>query len=96
MFSLEIAKIASPKCFISYKTGTATYFKNEFVSGGRAAFDFHAGFVRQVLPWIQKIGMEWFFLPSMEPRRLWKRYLKNNSCFIYKVFRQMLNARKNY
>lgn len=45
--------------------------------GVGAAFDFHAGRVRQAPPWMQRSGLEWFFRLLMEPRRLWRRYLLN-------------------
>lgn len=47
-----------------------------------AAFDFHAGTVEQAPPWMGKMGLEWLFRLSREPRRLWKRYLFTNSYFI--------------
>jgi UDP-N-acetyl-D-mannosaminuronic acid transferase (WecB/TagA/CpsF family) len=28
---------------------------------------------------MQKIGLEWFFRLTMEPRRLWQRYLIGNA-----------------
>ena len=40
-----------------------------------AAFDFHAGRVRQAPAWMRRTGLEWFFRLLMEPRRLWKRYI---------------------
>ena len=45
--------------------------------GVGAAFDFHAGRVRQAPSWMQRAGLEWFFRLLMEPRRLWKRYMLN-------------------
>jgi exopolysaccharide biosynthesis WecB/TagA/CpsF family protein len=48
-----------------------------------AAFDFHAGTVKQAPKWMQDNGLEWFFRLIQEPRRLWKRYLITNSYFIY-------------
>lgn len=39
-----------------------------------AAFDFHAGVVRQAPRWIRSAGGEWLFRLCMEPRRLWRRY----------------------
>ena len=45
--------------------------------GVGAAFDFHAGRVRQAPAWMQRRGLEWCFRLLMEPRRLWKRYLLN-------------------
>jgi exopolysaccharide biosynthesis WecB/TagA/CpsF family protein len=45
--------------------------------GVGAAFDFHAGRVKQAPRWMQRSGLEWFFRLVMEPRRLWKRYMLN-------------------
>jgi N-acetylglucosaminyldiphosphoundecaprenol N-acetyl-beta-D-mannosaminyltransferase len=39
-----------------------------------AAFDFHAGTVRQAPRWVRSAGGEWFYRLCSEPRRLWKRY----------------------
>ena len=57
-----------------------------------AAFDFHAGTLRQAPHWMQKCGLEWFFRLLMEPRRLWKRYLMTNSYFIWLCFRELFNG----
>lgn len=43
--------------------------------GVGAAFDFHAGRVRQAPDWMQSSGLEWLFRLLMEPSRLWQRYL---------------------
>jgi exopolysaccharide biosynthesis WecB/TagA/CpsF family protein len=45
--------------------------------GVGAAFDFHAGRIKQAPPWMQRAGLEWCFRFMMEPRRLWKRYMLN-------------------
>ena len=50
--------------------------------GVGAAFDFHAGRVRQAPPWMQAAGLEWLFRLSMEPARLWKRYVLFNPLFV--------------
>jgi N-acetylglucosaminyldiphosphoundecaprenol N-acetyl-beta-D-mannosaminyltransferase len=44
------------------------------VLGVGAAFDFHAGLVRQAPRWVRSAGGEWLFRLCMEPRRLWRRY----------------------
>lgn len=62
--------------------------------GVGAAFDFHAGRVRQAPRWIQNIGMEWFFRLLMEPRRLWRRYLKHNPRFVVLAIAQLLGWRR--
>lgn len=43
--------------------------------GVGAAFNFHAGTVKQAPEWMQRSGLEWLFRLLAEPRRLWKRYL---------------------
>lgn len=44
--------------------------------GVGAAFDFHAGYLRQAPAAIQNAGLEWAFRLAMEPRRLWRRYFR--------------------
>ena len=61
--------------------------------GVGAAFDFHAGRVKQAPRWMQRSGLEWFFRLCSEPRRLWKRYLRNNPLFIWKLFLQLTRLR---
>ena len=50
--------------------------------GAGAAFDFHAGLVRRAPRWLQRAGLEWAFRTATEPRRLAKRYLRNNPAFL--------------
>jgi N-acetylglucosaminyldiphosphoundecaprenol N-acetyl-beta-D-mannosaminyltransferase len=57
--------------------------------GVGAAFDFHAGRVRQAPRWMQWCGLEWLFRLCCEPRRLWKRYFRNNPLFILRAFCQL-------
>ncbi|MFM2125986.1 MAG: hypothetical protein RL328_2437 [Acidobacteriota bacterium] len=49
--------------------------------GVGAAFDFLAGVKAQAPRWIQGLGLEWAFRLATEPRRLWRRYLKQNPRF---------------
>ena len=55
-----------------------------------AAFDFHAGTVKQAPGWIQRVGLEWLFRLNQEPKRLFKRYLTTNSLFLYLFFKAAL------
>ncbi|MGZ0711694.1 WecB/TagA/CpsF family glycosyltransferase (plasmid) [Coraliomargarita sp. W4R53] len=55
-----------------------------------AAFDFVAGTVQEAPRWTQKVGLEWAFRLSREPRRLWRRYLIGNVQFLRIVARQPL------
>ena len=50
--------------------------------GVGAAFDFHAGRVRQAPAWMQRRGLEWMFRLTVEPRRLWRRYLLTTPQFL--------------
>jgi N-acetylglucosaminyldiphosphoundecaprenol N-acetyl-beta-D-mannosaminyltransferase len=50
--------------------------------GVGAAFDFHAGVVRQAPAWMQRHGLEWFFRLCVDPVRLWKRYLLETPVFL--------------
>lgn len=47
-----------------------------------AAFDFHAGTVRQAPRWMQDRGLEWLFRLKTNPRRLWRRYLLLNPWYV--------------
>lgn len=62
--------------------------------GVGAAFDFHAGRVRQAPRWMQRSGLEWFFRLCCEPRRLWRRYLTNNPLFIARIVAQFTGLRR--
>jgi len=62
--------------------------------GVGAAFDFHAGKVRQAPRWMQRSGLEWFFRLCCEPKRLWKRYFKNNPLFLVRIFCQFAGLKK--
>jgi N-acetylglucosaminyldiphosphoundecaprenol N-acetyl-beta-D-mannosaminyltransferase len=53
--------------------------------GVGAAFDLHAGTVPQAPPWMQRSGLEWTYRLGREPRRLWRRYLRNNPAFVLSV-----------
>lgn len=56
--------------------------------GVGAAFDFHAGTVRQAPLWMQRRGFEWLYRLWREPRRLWRRYLRTNPAFVMHVIRR--------
>jgi N-acetylglucosaminyldiphosphoundecaprenol N-acetyl-beta-D-mannosaminyltransferase len=61
--------------------------------GVGAAFDFHAGLKKQAPHWMQCSGLEWFFRLVTEPRRLWKRYLRNNPLFVWYALMQWLRVK---
>jgi len=60
--------------------------------GVGAAFDFHAGLKPQAPRWLQRSGMEWAFRLATEPRRLWRRYLFNNTRFVTLLAGEMVRS----
>jgi N-acetylglucosaminyldiphosphoundecaprenol N-acetyl-beta-D-mannosaminyltransferase len=59
-----------------------------------AAFDFLAGKKAQAPRWMMGGGLEWLFRLVTEPRRLWRRYLKQNPRFMYLFAMQLLHLRR--
>jgi len=62
--------------------------------GVGAAFDLHAGRVRQAPAWMQAIGLEWLFRFFQEPGRLWRRYFKHNPRFVFLAFLELARMRR--
>lgn len=62
--------------------------------GVGAAFDMLSGRTRQAPRWMQRCGLEWLYRFFQEPRRLWKRYLKNNPLFVLRVVLQKSGLRR--
>jgi N-acetylglucosaminyldiphosphoundecaprenol N-acetyl-beta-D-mannosaminyltransferase len=63
--------------------------------GVGAAFSLLAGAKPQAPRWMQRVGLEWLFRLSVEPRRLWRRYLIQNPRFVWHFARQLLAARSS-
>ncbi|NGN65091.1 WecB/TagA/CpsF family glycosyltransferase [Streptomyces sp. A7024] len=53
--------------------------------GVGAAFDFHAGLKPQAPAWMAERGLEWSYRLAKEPRRLWRRYLRNNPAYLARI-----------
>jgi exopolysaccharide biosynthesis WecB/TagA/CpsF family protein len=50
-----------------------------------AAFDYHAGLLRKPPEWMQRRGLEWLWRLSLEPRRLWRRYVLLNPAYLARL-----------
>jgi N-acetylglucosaminyldiphosphoundecaprenol N-acetyl-beta-D-mannosaminyltransferase len=61
--------------------------------GVGAAFDFHAGRIRDCPNWVKRTGLQWLHRLAQDPRRLWRRYLRNNPEFLWKIMLQLLAMR---
>ena len=63
--------------------------------GVGAAFDFVAGNKTHAPRWVQNIGLEWLFRLCSEPKRLWRRYLKQNPRFVWYFLKQLIELKRN-
>jgi N-acetylglucosaminyldiphosphoundecaprenol N-acetyl-beta-D-mannosaminyltransferase len=99
----EAIRVARPDIFwVGLSTPKQEKFMAEFLPkldatlmiGVGAAFDFHSGRVKQAPRWMQKSGLEWLYRLCQEPRRLAKRYLKNNPLFALKIVAQLSGLKK--
>jgi len=53
-------------------------------------FEFIAGMIRRAPKWMQRVGLEWLWRLTMEPKRLWKRYLVEDLEFFWLVMKQKM------
>ena len=68
--------------------------KGFMMLGVGAAFDFHAGELKQAPSLLQNMGLEWLFRLLVEPKRLWRRYFRVVPMFMYKVIMQISGLKK--
>lgn len=61
--------------------------------GVGVSFEFVAGMVRRAPAWMQRAGLEWAWRLLMEPRRLWRRYLIEDTRFLALFARQWVASR---
>ncbi|MBB2944844.1 exopolysaccharide biosynthesis WecB/TagA/CpsF family protein [Actinoplanes lutulentus] len=59
-----------------------------------AAFDYHAGLLKNPPAWMQKYALEWLWRLGLEPKRLWKRYILLNPAYLARLFAQKLGIWK--
>jgi N-acetylglucosaminyldiphosphoundecaprenol N-acetyl-beta-D-mannosaminyltransferase len=63
------------------------------IVGVGGSFDVLTGYVRRAPRVLQDIGMEWSWRLAMEPRKMWKRYLRTNSEFLWLAGGEILRGR---
>ena len=66
--------------------------ETNFVGIG-GVFDWVAGTKKKAPEWVANIGLEWFIRLIQDPKRLYKRYLIDNTLFIVYFLRQVLFLR---
>lgn len=62
--------------------------------GVGATFDFLSGNVKRAPKLMQKTGFEWFWRLSQEPKRLWRRYLIEDSQFLVLLFKEIFKRER--
>ncbi len=55
-----------------------------------AAFDYYADLLQPPPAWMGRWGLQWLHRLLQDPQRLWRRYLFNNSRYVYEMLRQQL------
>jgi N-acetylglucosaminyldiphosphoundecaprenol N-acetyl-beta-D-mannosaminyltransferase len=63
------------------------------IMGVGGSFDVLSGFVRRAPRLVQSLGLEWCWRLAMEPRKMWKRYLKTNSEYLWLAAGEVLRRR---
>lgn len=71
-------------------------FRNKFnvdsnLVGVGFTFDWTAGTKRKAPEWLANIGLEWVLRLIQEPKRLFKRYLIDNTLFVYYFLKQIFD-----
>ncbi len=62
--------------------------------GVGAAFDIHAGNMKDSPEWVKNAGLQWLHRLCKEPRRLWRRYLWIVPGFAWLVFLQVMGLKR--
>jgi N-acetylglucosaminyldiphosphoundecaprenol N-acetyl-beta-D-mannosaminyltransferase len=62
--------------------------------GVGAAFDIHTNRINDAPMWVKNSGLQWMHRLCQEPGRLWKRYLINNSMFLWHLGLQLVGLRR--
>jgi exopolysaccharide biosynthesis WecB/TagA/CpsF family protein len=55
-----------------------------------AAFDYHAGLVKEPPSWMQRAGLQWLYRLGQDPKRLWRRYVLLNPDYLARLAAQRL------
>jgi N-acetylglucosaminyldiphosphoundecaprenol N-acetyl-beta-D-mannosaminyltransferase len=69
--------------------------ETQLMFGVGAAFDFHIGRIKDAPHWVKYAGLQWLHRLLQDPRRLWRRYLRNNPVFLWQIMLQLTGIR-NY
>jgi len=63
------------------------------IVGVGGTFDVLTGYVRRAPRFLQAVGMEWSWRLAMEPRKMWRRYLRTNTEFLWRAALEIVRQR---
>ena len=98
----QLARVTPDIVWVGLSTPKQERFMAEYLPhldctimiGVGAAFDLHTGLLKDAPTWMKRAGLQWFHRLVQEPRRLWKRYLVNNSVFLVNILLQIVGVRR--
>jgi N-acetylglucosaminyldiphosphoundecaprenol N-acetyl-beta-D-mannosaminyltransferase len=68
----------------------ADKIQTKIMVGVGAAFDLHAGLIKDAPGWVKSSGLQWVHRLMQDPFRLWSRYVVNNPKFLWKITLQLV------
>lgn len=97
----EIAQLAPDMLFVGMpspfkETWCERYreaLKVPVIVGVGGTFDVLTGYVRRAPRALQVAGLEWSWRLAMEPRKMWKRYLRTNTLFLWLAAQEIFRIR---
>ena len=96
--SLSLKQLAPDYIFVGITSPLKEYLIEYFYKSGNkgvfmgvgGSFDVISGFIPRAPRWMQNSGLEWLFRIVQEPKRLFRRYFKGNTRFIWLVIKERL------
>jgi len=97
-----VARLTPDIIWVGLSTPKQEHFMAKFLPrlacgvmiGVGAAFDIHTGRLNDAPQWMKKTGLQWLHRLYQEPSRLWKRYLVNNSAFLFHLVLQAAKIKR--
>jgi N-acetylglucosaminyldiphosphoundecaprenol N-acetyl-beta-D-mannosaminyltransferase len=97
----EINRTNADILFLGFSSPKKELWANEYkydlnvpvIQGVGGSFEVVAGIIPRAPGWVQKSGLEWLVRVIREPRRMFMRYARSNSMFVYLVFKTWVRER---
>jgi N-acetylglucosaminyldiphosphoundecaprenol N-acetyl-beta-D-mannosaminyltransferase len=97
----QVADCAPDVLWVGLSTPKQERFMAKFIDrlevpvmlGVGAAFDLHTGRMKDAPEWMKRCGLQWLHRLIQDPKRLWKRYLRNNPEFVVRFAWQIFSQK---